>query len=139
MNYDPNNPLEIDFDNVDPTTATFSDYDPFDAENDPVFEARVQTLFAQREATHNILAALRTAAGLTQEQVADAWDRHQETVSRLERSDLMRASLRTIAEFVEALGGRLHLVAELRGARVELPIAYTVDTPVVEREVRRAG
>ena len=137
-------PLDVDFDALeamDLTTVTFHGATAIDAafgDDDPEFARRVAEGVAQRAADHNILAALRTAAGLSQEQVAEAWGRAQPHVSRIERSDLTRASLGTITEFVEALGGTLHLVAQLHGARVEFPLTVPVAV-VAERDIRRAG
>jgi hypothetical protein len=87
------------------------------------FAAAVEAGLADREQTHNLLAALRMAAGITQEDAAEAWGRAQPHVSRLERLDLRVAQVNTIASYVNALGGSLHLSIELRGARFDVPIA----------------
>ena len=54
---------------------------------------------------------------------AEAWGRAQPHVSRLERLDLRVAQVNTIASYVDALGGSLHLSIELRGARFDVPMA----------------
>jgi DNA-binding XRE family transcriptional regulator len=68
--------------------------------------ARAATLIAQEKS----LQELRQAHKLTQKRIADVLGIGQDSVSRLEqRSDLLISTLRG---YVEALGGRLSLVAE---------------------------
>ncbi|MBF0461496.1 MAG: helix-turn-helix domain-containing protein [Magnetococcales bacterium] len=56
------------------------------------------------------LRDLRKAHALTQERMAEALHISQDGVSRIEkRSDLL---LSTLSSYVEAMGGKLHLVAE---------------------------
>lgn len=57
------------------------------------------------------LRLLRTASNKTQVEVADASGINQGELSRLERQPLGDRHLATIARYVEALGGRLELVA----------------------------
>jgi len=68
--------------------------------------ARAEQLIAEEMS----LRDLRLAHQLTQEKMAELLQIRQENVSRLEkRSDLLLSTLR---EFVKAMGGELHLVAE---------------------------
>ena len=107
------------------TTAsdTFEEIDPRRLSDAPGFADAVEAGLADRQRTHNLLAALRLAAGITQDEAAAAWGRAQPHVSRLERLDLRVTQVNTIASYVNALGGSLHLTIELRGARFDVPIA----------------
>ncbi|MGW4381212.1 XRE family transcriptional regulator [Kitasatospora sp. NPDC004531] len=58
------------------------------------------------------LAEIRREQDLTQTEVAELIGVTQPNVSRLERGDLEGASLGTLREYVEALGGQLRLVAD---------------------------
>ena len=113
--------LEFSFAVTD-ESETFHEVDPRHFFEDEGFAAAVEAGLAERERTHNLLAALRLAAGITQDEAAAAWGRAQPHVSRLERLDLRVAQVNTIASYVTALGGSLHLTIELRGARFDLPI-----------------
>ncbi len=73
---------------------------------------------------------------LTQEQVAEAWGRAQRHVSRIERGDLTNVPLRSLAEYVDALGGSMCIVFELHGARIEVPCSSTGEV-AVERTLTR--
>jgi len=130
--------FSADFDAIDPATERFGEADDFSAMvgGDAAFEARVSELLEQRLAKHNVLVALRTAAGLTQEEVAEAWGRAQPHVSRIERSELTNVPLRSLASYLEALGGSMHVVFELRGARIEMPCSATGELSV-ERTLSR--
>jgi transcriptional regulator with XRE-family HTH domain len=66
------------------------------------------------------LAELRARAGLTQAEVADRLGVRQERVSAMERGDVTTMETRTAAAYVEALGGRLEITAELGADRVIL-------------------
>jgi transcriptional regulator with XRE-family HTH domain len=59
------------------------------------------------------LAELRRRAGLTQAQVAASMGTAQPNVSRLERGDVTAADIATLRRYLEAVGGRLRLVAEV--------------------------
>ncbi len=66
------------------------------------------------------LAELRRAAGLTQAQVAAAMGTAQPNVSRLERGTVDEIGTATLRRYVEAVGGKLHLVAQVGDQRAEL-------------------
>lgn len=55
------------------------------------------------------LAELRTALGVSQDELGQLLKRKQAAISRLERRSDMHVS--TLREFVKALGGRLELIA----------------------------
>lgn len=55
------------------------------------------------------LAELRSALGVSQDELAQLLKRKQAAISRLERRSDMHVS--TLREFVKALGGRLELIA----------------------------
>ena len=83
----------------------------------------VAKLVQQRRAEHEVVASLqqlRKLLGRTQVEVANEWGRPQSQVSRLE-ADPLRAELGTILAYIQALGGRLTVEAEIRGQ------TYTVD------------
>ena len=74
------------------------------------------------------LTDLRHARGVTQEELARAWEVSQENVSRVEREKDVYLS--TLRAYIEALGGRLELTAvfpdqaiTLAGPGVALPDA----------------
>lgn len=64
------------------------------------------------------LAEIRKEFGLRQADVADAMDVSQRRVSALERGDLHRSELGTIEAYVNALGGRVEIVADFGNERV---------------------
>jgi predicted transcriptional regulator len=78
----------------------------------------------RREALRDLLEAdlraLRQAAGLTQEEIAEKVDVDQSQISRLELQGDVRVSL--LRRYVEALGGELQIVATLRGKVVRIPV-----------------
>ena len=76
----------------------------------PAQRKRVEARAGQLVAEEMSLRELRQAHKLTQERVAETLGIGQDQVSRLEqRSDLLLSTLRS---YVEAMGGRLTLVAE---------------------------
>jgi transcriptional regulator with XRE-family HTH domain len=82
--------------------------------------ARAATLIGEEKS----LQELRQARKLTQKRIAEALGIGQDSVSRLEqRSDLLISTLRG---YVEALGGRLSLVAEFRDQDPVILIPLTV-------------
>ena len=84
---------------------------------DQMAVARVQTqsyidAYALREA--------RTEGGMTQVQLAKTMGVSQNRVSRMENGDMSTMSLDTIRRYIEALGGKLSLIAELPNGRITL-------------------
>jgi predicted transcriptional regulator len=75
---------------------------------------------ALRDLLEEDLRALREAAGVTQEELAEKVAVDQSQISRLERQGDARVSL--LKRYVEALGGELQIVATLRGKIVRLPV-----------------
>ncbi|MDO4796822.1 MAG: XRE family transcriptional regulator [Coriobacteriales bacterium] len=67
-----------------------------------------------------VLREARNEGGMTQTQLAQAMGVSQNRVSRMERGDLSTMSLDTIRRYVEALGGKVSLIAELPTGRVTL-------------------
>jgi DNA-binding XRE family transcriptional regulator len=66
------------------------------------------------------LAEQRTRLGLTQAQVARRMGVRQERVSAIERAEPGATEIRTLASYVEALGGRLNIVADFGRDRIVL-------------------
>jgi predicted XRE-type DNA-binding protein len=74
--------------------------------------ARAQELLAEEEMT---LRDLRAVQHLTQANVAEVLGIEQDSVSRLERRSDMLVS--TMTNYVEAMGGTLHIIAEFPDRR----------------------
>ena len=68
----------------------------------------------------HVLREARSEGGMTQAQLAQAMGVSQNRVSRMESGDLATMSLDTIRRYVEALGGKVSLVADLPTGRVTL-------------------
>jgi DNA-binding XRE family transcriptional regulator len=66
------------------------------------------------------LAQQRTRLGLTQAQVAQRMGVRQERISAIERAEPGATEVRTLAGYVEALGGRLEITADFGDERVLL-------------------
>jgi hypothetical protein len=66
------------------------------------------------------LAELRTHLGLTQAQVAARMNVAQDTVSAIEQAGIGASDVRTLAAYVEAIGGRLEIIADVGGNSVVL-------------------
>ena len=66
------------------------------------------------------LVEQRTRLGLTQTEVAERMGVRQEQVAAIERAEPGTTDVRTLAAYVEALGGRLELTAEFGADRVVL-------------------
>ena len=81
-------------------------------------EASAAALVARNRA--RTLAEQRIRAGLTQAQVAERMGVRQERVSAIERAEPGATEVRTLAGYVEALGGRLEIIADFGGIRVVL-------------------
>lgn len=65
-----------------------------------------------------LLAEMRQAVGMTQEELAAAMGIKQPTLSRLEAQGDMQIS--TLRRLVEALGGQLEIIAHLPGGAVRV-------------------
>jgi phage shock protein A/DNA-binding XRE family transcriptional regulator len=107
--------------------ASPSAYIPYDAESflDEFFpgaETEVEigagTLVARSRA--HTLAEARQRMRLTQAQVADRMNVRQERVSAIERAEPGATEVRTLAAYVQALGGRLEIIADVGGERIML-------------------
>jgi DNA-binding XRE family transcriptional regulator len=66
------------------------------------------------------LAEQRIRLGFTQAEVAQRMSVRQERVSAIERAEPDSTEVRTLASYVEALGGRLEIIADFSGDRVRL-------------------
>ncbi|WP_329005885.1 helix-turn-helix domain-containing protein [Kribbella sp. NBC_00709] len=66
------------------------------------------------------LADVRQQYGLTQNDLADRLHITQTAVSKIERGDLARSELSTIRKYVEALGGKLEIIADFGDERLVL-------------------
>lgn len=66
------------------------------------------------------LAEVRQQHGLTQTDVADSLQISQAAVSKIERGELARSELSTIRRYVEALGGKLEIIADFGDERLVL-------------------
>jgi transcriptional regulator with XRE-family HTH domain len=76
----------------------------------PVRAAKIEARAAELIAEEMTLRDMRKAREMTQERIADLLEIGQDSVSRLEkRSDLLLSTLR---DYVRAMGGNLHVVAE---------------------------
>ena len=96
-------------------------------------EARAAELISEEMS----LRDLREALTLTQQRIADTLGIGQDSVSRLEkRSDLLLSTLRS---YIEAMGGRLSLIAEFPDREpISLSGLTTMETkPVTPRSRRK--
>ncbi|MGW5187968.1 helix-turn-helix domain-containing protein [Kribbella sp. NPDC004138] len=66
------------------------------------------------------LADVRQQHGLTQTDLADRLHITQTAVSKIERGELARSELSTIRRYVEALGGKLEVIADFGDERLVL-------------------
>jgi predicted transcriptional regulator len=77
---------------------------------------------ALRDLLEEDLRALREAAGVTQEELAEKVGADQSQISRLERQGGGDARVSLLKRYDEALGGEIQIVATLRGKVVRLPV-----------------
>ena len=89
----------------------------FPGQTDEVMRSAAALIAANRPRP---LAEQRTRLGLTQEQVARRMGVRQERVSAIERAEPGATEVRTLASYVEALGGRLDIVADFGRDRIVL-------------------
>jgi len=66
------------------------------------------------------LAEVRKAQGETQEALAKLMDVSQVRVSQIENGDIGRTEVGTLRSYVEALGGRLRIIAEIGDTAVTI-------------------
>lgn len=64
------------------------------------------------------LAEMRKRLGLSQAEVAERMHVRQERVSAIERAKVTTSELRTLAAYIEALGGRMEIIADFGGERL---------------------
>jgi DNA-binding XRE family transcriptional regulator len=90
--------------------------------NTPEAEARVAALKEEARAEQRAfrLAEVRQQQGLTQVQLAETLHISQAAVSSIERGELSRSELSTIRKYVEALGGRIEIIASFGDERLVL-------------------
>ncbi|HTJ59445.1 MAG TPA: XRE family transcriptional regulator [Devosiaceae bacterium] len=90
--------------------------------------ARVAERTAQLVEEEMTLRSLRQARQLTQKRIAELMGVEQESVSRLERrADLL---ISTLSNYVEAMGGRLRLLAEFPDRQpVAVALRDLIDPP----------
>ncbi len=89
----------------------------FPGQTDEVMRSATALIAANRPRP---LAEQRTRLGLTQAQVARRMGVRQERVSAIERAEPGATEIRTLASYVEALGGRLDIVADFGRDRIVL-------------------
>jgi hypothetical protein len=95
---------------------------------DPTVHDEVAKLVQQRRAEHEVVSSLqqlRKLLGRTQVEVANEWGRPQSQASRLE-ADPLRAELGTLLAYIQALGGRLTVEAEIRGQTYTFDLAEAI-------------
>lgn len=66
------------------------------------------------------LREARSEGGMTQVQLAKSMGVSQNRISRMENGDMAAMSLDTIRRYVEALGGKISLVADLPSGKITL-------------------
>ncbi|TCO43858.1 helix-turn-helix protein [Kribbella antiqua] len=90
--------------------------------NTPAAEARVAVLKEEALAEQRAfrLAEVRLQQGLTQVQLAETLHISQAAVSSIERGELSRSELSTIRKYVEALGGKIEIIASFGDERLVL-------------------
>lgn len=88
----------------------------------PEDEARVDAAKAElvAEVRAHRLAEVRKQHGLTQHDLASALHVSQARISKMEQGELNRTELSTIQRYVEALGGKLEIIADFGDERLVL-------------------
>lgn len=92
------------------------------------------------------LAQVRKSQARTQAEIAEAMGVTQVRVSKIERGDMMHTELGTLQAYIEAMGGRLRVIAEFGGALLVLsdggsgqagaPVPSATAAPETERVKR---
>ena len=103
----------------------------------PARRRRIASRAAALLADEQALQKLRRAQGMTQAAMAEALGIGQDGVSRLEQRSDMRLS--TLRGYVEALGGRLSIVAEFPGQPAVPLGGRGGDPPDASRPARKAA
>jgi DNA-binding XRE family transcriptional regulator len=93
----------------------FDEFFP-DAGDQAAIAARMEQLRAEQRAFR--LADMRRRLGLTQADVAERMGISQGRVSAIEHAKSGATELRTLAAYVEALGGRLEIIADFGDQRL---------------------
>jgi DNA-binding XRE family transcriptional regulator len=116
--------LELARSAAGPSSAAFISFDA-DAFLDEFFpgeetevEIGAAALVARDRA--RTLAQARERTGLTQAQVAARMNVREERVAAIERAEPGAAEVRTLAAYVQALGGRLEIMADIGDERIRL-------------------
>lgn len=73
------------------------------------------------------LHGMREQLGISQEELARAWDTSQPNVSRIEHKDDLLVS--TVRRYVEALGGKLEMQAVFTNQTVQLDLGHASGEP----------
>jgi phage shock protein A len=104
------------------TALTFEDAPSFLDEFFPGSAAEVEAGAAALVARNRArtLAGQRVLLGLSQRDVAERMSVRPERVEAIERAEPGATEVRTLASYVEALGGRLEIIADFGGERVVL-------------------
>jgi len=84
--------------------------------DEPAVQAHRERMRAEQRAWR--LAEIRRERGLTQTDLADEMHVSQKRVSAVERGELSRTELGTVAAYVEALGGRVEVIADFGDERL---------------------
>jgi DNA-binding XRE family transcriptional regulator len=92
-----------------------AEFYPDEADRSEV-EAGAEHLINVSRATR--LAEMRKRLGLSQAEVAKRMHVRQERVSAIERAKVTASEIRTLASYIEALGGRMEIVADFGGERL---------------------
>ncbi|WP_155369610.1 XRE family transcriptional regulator [Catellatospora vulcania] len=79
-------------------------------------EAGAEHLINVSRATR--LVEMRKRLGLSQAEMAERMHVRQERVSAIERAKITSSELRTLAAYIEALGGRMEIIADFGGERL---------------------
>jgi DNA-binding XRE family transcriptional regulator len=98
----------------------------------PARRRKVESRAAELIAEELSLRDLRQALKLTQDQLADSLGISQDGISRLEKRSDVRLS--TLRNYIEAMGGRLELIAEFpKRPRVVLSGLISAETQPAKR------
>lgn len=92
--------------------------DIFTADDEPEVLLAQEQLRAQVRAYQ--LAEIRRTRHITQREVAEIIGVSAARISQIEHGQVDRAAIRGLAEYVQALGGRLELVADFGDQRIRI-------------------